>query len=84
VGCHVGFIAAWDRRARRRAGADAAGRGPSGTYVTDGVNLYRHIVSFNPPGVRMVQLEDCMSLELLLVPAVEYRSWQVRPVIVGE
>ncbi|HWK18192.1 MAG TPA: hypothetical protein VNR66_12125 [Solirubrobacteraceae bacterium] len=55
-----------------------------GTYVTDGVNLYRHIVSFNPPGVRMVQLEDCMSLELLLVPAVEYRSWQVRPVIVGE
>ncbi len=55
-----------------------------GTYVTDGVNLYRHIVSFNPPGARMVQLEDCKSLELLLVPTVEYRSWQVRPVVVGE
>ena len=54
-----------------------------GTYVTDGVNLYRHIVSFNPPGARMVQLEDCKSLELLLVPTVEYGSWQVRPVVVG-
>jgi hypothetical protein len=54
-----------------------------GTYVTDGVNLYRHIVSFNPPGAHMVQLEDCKSLELLLIPTAEYRSWQVRPVVVG-
>ena len=68
--------------AREARGARDAFR--PGTYVTDGVNLYRHIVSFNPPGARMVQLEDCMSLELLLVPTLEYRSWQVRPVIAGD
>lgn len=54
-----------------------------GTYVTDGVNLYRHIVSFNPPRARIVELEDCKSLDVLLVPTGEYRSWGVRPVIAG-
>ena len=67
----------------KRRDARGAGRVRPGRYVTDGVNLYRHIVSFSPPGARMVQLEDCMSLELLLVPTVEHRSWRLRPVIVG-
>lgn len=47
-------------------------------YLTDGTNLYRFIGWGN--GKHFAELEDCRSLELLVVSPSELDSQQMRPV----
>lgn len=57
------------------ADVDACGEG---RYVTDGVNLFR-LLEDADDGQAMVAVEDCRSLEVMLVPAGDLRE-RMRPV----
>jgi hypothetical protein len=62
-----------DASPARRAGAER--------YVTDGINLYRVVHGLRGPrGRGVVGVEDCRSLELMLLPADEFRALKLRPV----
>jgi hypothetical protein len=44
-----------------------------GHYLTDGIRLYRHLTPTRGPlGGALVGLENCRSLELVLMPVGEY------------
>ncbi len=73
--------------ATRRGARDALPPLPVGIerdadrYVTDGINLYRVVDALR--GLRghpIVGVEDCRSLELILLPADEFRALRLRPV----
>ncbi len=49
-------------------------------YLTDGVNLYRFMGSMVSRAGEMVGIENCRSLDIMLVPAEELHRRSVRPV----
>lgn len=49
-------------------------------YLTDGVNLYRFMGSMVSRAGEMIGIENCRSLDIMLVPADELRRRSVRPV----
>ncbi len=49
-------------------------------YLTDGVNLYRFMGSMVSRAGEMVGIENCRSLDIMLVPADELRRRSFRPV----
>ena len=50
-------------------------------YLTDGINLYRVVDALRGShGHAVVGVEDCRSLELILLPADELRALRLRPV----
>ena len=50
-------------------------------YLTDGINLYRVMdAPRDSRGHAVVGVEDCRSLELILLPADELRALRLRPV----
>lgn len=57
--------------------------GGAGSYVTDGLDLYRLLGPVEAPGVAegLVAIEDCHSLDVVLVEAGELARWQMRPVV---
>ena len=57
--------------------------GAAGRYVTDGVDLYRLLGRLDAPGVAgdVVGIEDCRTLELVLVSREQLGSWRLRPVL---
>jgi hypothetical protein len=57
--------------------------GEAGRYLTDGVDLYRVLGPLDLPGGpgAMVGIEDCRTLELVLVTPTELDSWHMRPVL---
>ena len=51
-------------------------------YLTDGVNLYRIVAELAGGDGPMVEIEDCRSLEVVLLPVDEMPRdglWPVRP-----
>ena len=53
----------------------------AGRYLTDGINLYRVVDALRGSrGRPVVGVEDCRSLELILLPADELRELRLRPV----
>jgi hypothetical protein len=53
-------------------------------YLTDGINLYRVVDALRGSrGHAVVGVEDCRSLELILLPADEFRALRLRPVRPG-
>jgi hypothetical protein len=63
-----------------------------GSYLTDGTHLYRELGSLDDVGPAMLLIEDCYSLNILLVTAAQRaelapvrpdRSKRRRPVPVG-
>ena len=73
--------------ATRRSARDASPAVPVGIerdadrYLTDGINLYRVVDGLRgSPGHAIVGVEDCRSLELILLPADEFRALRLRPV----
>jgi hypothetical protein len=57
--------------------------GEAGRYLTDGVGLYRMLGPLELPGEEgaMVGIEDCWTLELVLVTPAQLESWEMRPVL---
>lgn len=49
-------------------------------YVTDGVNLYRYVGTIPGSMGRMIGLENCHSLDLILWPIAELHTLQLRSV----
>jgi hypothetical protein len=50
-------------------------------YLTDGINLYRVVDALRGSrGHAVVGVEDCRSLELILLPADEFRALRLWPV----
>jgi hypothetical protein len=49
-------------------------------YLTDGVNLYRFMGSMVSRAGEIVGIENCWSLDIMLVPADELHSRSLRPV----
>jgi hypothetical protein len=64
-----------DRPATHRVGCEP------GRYLTDGVRLYRVVAALaSPSGRAMVELEDCRSLEVVLMPADQLDPLALRAV----
>jgi len=53
---------------------------PADRYLTDGDKLYRVIDAFRNSSGAVVGLEDCRSLEVILIPIKEFRALPLRPV----
>ena len=49
-------------------------------YLTDGVNLYRYVGTIPGSMGRMIGLENCHSLDVLLWPIAELRAVRLRGV----
>ena len=58
---------------------DHAGR--ASRYLTDGVNLYRFLGEIASGMGQMVGLENCWSLDVMLLPIGELRGRRLRAVI---
>ena len=56
-------------------------RGHSCRYLTDGVNLYRSLGMVVRGPCHVLGLENCRSLDVMLIPVEELRSRGLRPVI---
>jgi hypothetical protein len=69
------FGAARETRSRREADAPLP---QIARYLTDGTSLYR-FVGWIARG-RLAELEDCRSLDLLVMPALEIEAAGLRPV----
>ena len=54
--------------------------GKSCRYLTDGVNLYRYVGTIPGSMGRMIGLENCHSLDLILWPTAEVVTLQLRSV----
>lgn len=56
--------------------------GAAGRYMTDGLDLYRLLGPLEAPGVPegLIAIEDCHSLDVVLVETEELARWQTRPV----
>ena len=59
------------------------GGGGAGSYMTDGLDLYRLLGPLEAAGIPedLVAIEDCHSLDVVVVEAGELARWQLRPVI---
>lgn len=68
------------RRGSRRGGTIADHTGQAGRYLTDGIALYRFLGAVTSGLGEMVGLEDCRSLELVLLPIGELHAWRLRTV----
>jgi hypothetical protein len=73
------------RRSTHPAGEDPAdsrdhGR-HAGRYLTDGVELYRSLGPITPGRSEMIGLENCRSLDIILIAVDELRQRRLRPVI---
>jgi hypothetical protein len=53
----------------------------AGRYLTDGVNLYRSLGPITPGPSQVIGLEDCRSLDVILIAADEFRGHRLRQVI---
>ena len=53
----------------------------TGGYLTDGIELYRSLGAVTHGSCEMIGLEDCRSLDVILVTADELRQRRLRPVI---
>jgi hypothetical protein len=62
--------------ARRQADQEAH----TSRYLTDGVNLYRFLGCLVGRAGRLAGVENCRSLDIMLVPIEELRSQQLRAV----
>lgn len=62
------------------AGSVAQCLGITARYVTDGVNLYRFLGATASGMGMMVGLEDCRSLEVVLLPIGELHARRMRAV----
>ncbi len=56
--------------------------GGAGSYMTDGLDLYRLLGPLEAAGIPedLVAIEDCHSLDVVLVEAAELARWQLRQV----
>ena len=52
-----------------------------GRYLTDGINLYRCLGTIASGPGQLVGLEDCRSLEVVLVPVGDLRARRLRCVV---
>ncbi len=50
-------------------------------YLTDGVNLYRHVGAIHGAMGYLIGLENCRSMDVTLWPVSELRDRQLRAVI---
>ena len=73
--------------AQRRSARDAppavrvATEGGTARSLTDGIKVYRGVAALRGTrGHAVVGVEDCRSLELILLPADELRALRLRPV----
>ena len=55
-----------------------------GRYLTDGINLYRHVGAISKGKGQMVGLENCRTLDVMLLPIGELYARRLRPVIPSE
>jgi hypothetical protein len=55
--------------------------GHAGGYLTDGVELYRSVGAIRLGPSRMIGLENCRSLDVVLIAVEELRRRRLRPVI---
>ena len=62
------------------AGAGCHDADQPGRYLTDGVNLYRHLGAISSGMGQMVGLENCRTLDVLLLPIGELHARPLRPV----
>ena len=69
------------RRAVADAGSVADHAGRSSRYLTDGVNLYRFVGAIASGTGEMVGLENCRSLDVMLLSIGELRARRLRAVI---
>jgi len=54
---------------------------PETPYLTDGTKLYRYAgAAVSNTAEQLIQLEDCQSLEILLLDLDELRALRLRPV----
>jgi hypothetical protein len=53
----------------------------AGSYLTDGVNLYQSLSAIVRGPSHMVGLEECRSLDVVLIPIEELHNRGLRPVI---
>lgn len=54
-----------------------------GLYLTDGEQLYR-LLQTDAPRPGFVEIEDCATLDVVVVHRAELRAWDMRPVRVHE
>jgi len=68
-----------------RAGEDAGDvldhDAQAGGYLTDGVELYRSLGAITLGPCQMIGLENCLSLDVMLIAVDELRRRGLRPVI---
>ena len=62
-----------------KAGTVADHAGQAGRYLTDGVNLYRCLGAIASGMGQMVGLENCRSLDVMLLPIGELRARRCAP-----
>jgi hypothetical protein len=65
-------------------GRDCNDAGQAGRYLTDGVDLYRHVGAISSGMGQMVGLENCRTLDVMLLPIGELHTQRLRPVIPSE
>jgi hypothetical protein len=66
------------------AGAGCYDADQPGRYVTDGINLYRHVGAISSGMGRMVGLENCRTLDVMWLPIGQLHARRLRPVIPSE
>jgi hypothetical protein len=67
--------------AGQRAGEMPDHDGHAGGYLTDGVELYRSLGAISVGPSRMIGLENCRSMDAVLIAVDELRRRRLRPVI---
>jgi hypothetical protein len=63
------------------AGTVADRSGQAGRYLTDGADLYRSLGAIAGGMGQMIGLENCRSLDVMLLPIGELRARRLRAVI---
>jgi len=64
----------------RKVGTGCDGDQP-GCYLTDGINLYRHLGAMPSGMSQMVGLENGRTLDVMLLPIGELHARRLRPVM---
>ncbi len=63
------------------AGSVREGDGEPGRYLTDGIDLYRYLGVISTGMGQMVELEDCRTLDVVLLPIGALHTRRLRSVI---
>jgi hypothetical protein len=66
--------------AGQHAGETPDQRGGAGVYLTDGIELYRSLGAIGPGPCQMIGLENCRSLDVVLIAVDEVHRRRLRPV----